>query len=65
MEFGTRLHELRLQKSLTQEELAGLANLDRTYISGVERGKRNISLNAIKSISVALEIPLHELFKEM
>ncbi|WP_339616722.1 helix-turn-helix transcriptional regulator [uncultured Gilvimarinus sp.] len=42
--FGNKVKALRLSKNLSQENLAALAELDRTYISSVERGKRNVSL---------------------
>ena len=63
--FGKRIKELRNTRQLSQEKLAALCNLDRTYISGVERGKRNISLLNIKIISEALNITLYDLFKEL
>ena len=43
-DFGIHLKNIRVQKNITQEQLAHLCELDRTYISGIERGKRNISL---------------------
>ena len=42
--FGKKVKELRKQRKLSQEALALLCELDRSYISGVERGERNISL---------------------
>lgn len=54
--FGIRLRELRLAAGLTQEQLAEAAELDRTYISSTERGRRNISLDAISQIASALGI---------
>lgn len=42
--------------NLSQEQLAEKANLDRTYISGIERGRRNITLDSLDKIIVALEI---------
>jgi transcriptional regulator with XRE-family HTH domain len=47
---------LRTTKQLSQEELADKAGLDRTYISGVERGVRNITLNSLELIINALEV---------
>jgi ribosome-binding protein aMBF1 (putative translation factor) len=55
--FGERVRELRKQKGLSQEALALACNLDRTYIGGVERGERNISLINIYGIATALEVP--------
>ena len=61
--FGTRLRELRLSRNISQEELGFRSKLDRTYISSVERGKRNISLRNIEKISKALNIDINEFFK--
>lgn len=54
--FGMRVRELRSEKAISQEELAALTELDRTYISGIERGKRNLSLKNILKISSALNV---------
>ena len=59
--FGMRLKELRLLKGLSQEALALLAGLDRTYVSGCERGIRNIGLENIYKLAAALDIPPHQL----
>lgn len=59
--FGLHLKQIRLNKNYTQEQLADLSDLDRTYISGVERGFRNISLINIIKLSRALEISPSEL----
>jgi transcriptional regulator with XRE-family HTH domain len=61
--FGARLKELRLKKGWSQEELAAEAGLDRTYVSGCERGLRNISLINIYKLAEALKIEVSELFK--
>jgi transcriptional regulator with XRE-family HTH domain len=54
--FGMRVRELRSEKAISQEELAALTELDRTYISGIERGKRNLSLKNILKIASALNV---------
>lgn len=54
--FGRRLRELRLDAGISQEELAARAELDRTYISSCERGRRNVSLLAIYRIAGALDV---------
>ncbi len=54
--FGLHIKALRKKKNLSQEKLASLSELDRTYISGIERGKRNVSLLNIIKISEALEL---------
>lgn len=61
--FGQRLRALRLAKSFSQEELAGKAKLDRTYISSCEAGRRNISLLNIVRLAVALEVSVGEFFE--
>ena len=60
LQFGKHVKELRQQKNLSQEQLALIADLDRTYISGIERGKRNVSLINIFKIAKSLNIPAYE-----
>jgi len=60
--FGKQVRDLRKQKGLSQEALALACDLDRTYIGGVERGERNISLLNIHKIAAALGIPAKDLF---
>ena len=59
--FGRNLRKLRETKGLSQEKLAELADLHRTYVSGVERGERNISLVNIERLAKALAVPLRDL----
>jgi transcriptional regulator with XRE-family HTH domain len=60
--FGQRVRELRTAKGLSQEALALVCGLDRTYIGGIERGERNVSLVNIEKIAAALDLPIRELF---
>lgn len=60
--FGARLRQLRTARGVSQDELAKLAGLHRTYIGGVERGERNISLDAIWKLADALETAPGDLF---
>lgn len=60
-EFGERLRSIRQEKDLSQEALASMCELDRTYIGGIERGERNISLINICKIAYALGISPKEL----
>lgn len=60
--FGANLQKLRVSRHITQEQLAALADFDRTYISLLERGKRNPSLTSIYRLAIALEIPAATLF---
>ena len=52
--FGKRVKETRLKQHLSQEKLANLAEIDRTYLPEVERGERNISLVVAEKIAIAL-----------
>jgi transcriptional regulator with XRE-family HTH domain len=61
--LGDRVRSIRAKRGISQEQLADLAELDRTYISGVERGIRNISLLNIVKIADALEVNPSELLK--
>lgn len=60
--LGKRILFLRKQQGMTQNDLAFKSGLGREYISTVECGKRNISIDAIEKISFALELPLKDLF---
>lgn len=59
---GKRVRELRNSIGISQEELADLAGLDRTYITSVECGKRNISIVNIEKLVKALKVSLAEFF---
>lgn len=59
--FGLHVKDLRLKQGFSQEDLASLCELDRTYISGIERGKRNISLLNILKLAGALQSSASEL----
>jgi transcriptional regulator with XRE-family HTH domain len=61
-EFGNKLRALRIGAGLSQEQLAELAELDRTYISSAERGRRNVSLEAITQLARALKISARDFF---
>lgn len=53
---------MRERAEISQEELAFRAGLDRTYVSGIERGRRNPSLKSMQRIAAQLEKPLDEVF---
>ena len=61
--FGSRVRKLRLEKEFSQEDLSLVCELDRTYISGVERGVRNVSLLNIARLAKALDVSPSELLK--
>lgn len=62
--LGKKLKTYRLNNNLSQEKFAELTELDRTYISGLERGLRNPSFLIIKKISFVLKVAPNELFME-
>lgn len=62
--FGLAVRRLRVQQALSQEELAAAARLDRTYVSGLERGRRNPSLLTQQRVAKALNVPLSELVRD-
>lgn len=61
--FGERLREVRRAKGLSQEAFANQCGLDRTYIGGIERGERNVSLRNIEIIARALGMSASELMR--
>ena len=61
--LGQRIRNLRLSKGLSQEDLAELASLHRTYIGGIERGERNVAFLNLVRLSKALEVSLSELME--
>ena len=63
--YGQIVRELRLSKNISQETLADLCGLHRTYISDVELGKRNVSLENIEKIAKALGVSLTKLFERI
>lgn len=63
--FGQRIRELRLETGLSQEKFALAIGMDRTYLSSVESGKRNLSILNIKKIADGLEVPVYLLFKNL
>lgn len=60
--FGARIKSLRENKGLTQEQLAESADMNSIYLSNIERGKENPTLNLIIKISTALDVEMWELF---
>lgn len=61
-DFGNRLRKLRVEKGFSQEKFADLTQLDRTYVSGLERGKRNPSYLILLKIAKSLNISVKDLF---
>lgn len=61
-QFGEHVRNLRKAQGLSQEEVAERAELHYTYIGGVERGERNLSLKSIERIASALKVDMKDLF---
>jgi transcriptional regulator with XRE-family HTH domain len=59
--LGKKLQALRKEAGISQEKLGELTGLDQTYISGIERGKRNPSLRSIEKLAKALNVNVSEL----
>ncbi len=62
--FGNTVRHLRQMQNISQEELADRCGLHRTYISDIELGKRNVSLENIERIAISLSVSIAELFEE-
>ncbi len=62
IKFGEKVKEIRISKNLSQEKLAELANVHRTYIGMIERAEKNISLVNIEKIANALNVNITDLF---
>jgi len=61
-QLGQRVRELRLLRGWSQEELGAQCGIDRTYVSGVERGVRNPTLTVIASLAAGLKVHISDLF---
>jgi len=59
--FAQRLRQIRQIRGLSQEELADMAGLHRTYVGSVERSERNVSIDNMERLAIALEVDITEL----
>ena len=62
--FGANVRRIRQERGLSQEDFGFAAGIDRTYVSGVERGIRNPSLVLAAKFAKGLDVPLHVLLME-
>lgn len=60
--FGKKVLERRLSLKISQETLANMADIDRTYLPDIEKGKRNVSLRVADKIAKALNVSLKDLW---
>ena len=63
IKFGKKIREVRVKRGLSQEALADIASVHRTYIGMVERAEKNITLLNIQKLAKALKIDIKELFE--
>jgi transcriptional regulator with XRE-family HTH domain len=63
MTFGLKIKELRKQKKYSQEQLANLASISKSYISKIETGKTEVSIEIINKLAIAFEIEIDQLFE--
>ena len=63
--FGKRVREVRKSKGISQEKLAEMAGIDRSYMGNIERGEKNITLKKAYEICDALDIDIHTLVCEL
>lgn len=61
--FGLQVKRYRKKKGISQEELASISGLHRTYIGSIERGERNVSLNNVEKIAISLGVVVIDLLK--
>lgn len=62
--IGFKVKQLREQKGFSIEYLANISNVDRTYISDIEKGKRNVSIQIMEKIIIALDTDFIEFFND-
>lgn len=63
--IGKGIKELRKKNNISQEALANISNIDRTYIQSIEQGERNISITILEKIAKGFKISLSELLKDI
>ncbi len=65
VEFGLRIRKARIEQNLSQERLGEMAGLHRTYIGMIERGEKNITITNVEKLSIALNLSLETIFKDL
>lgn len=63
--FGQAIRKFRTERSISQETFADMCDLHRTYISDIERGLRNVSIDNIDKMAKALNVKISDIFKEV
>lgn len=62
--FGEKVKFFRLERGWSQEKLALEADIDRTYLPGIEKGERNVSITVVEKLANALGVEIKDLFVE-
>jgi transcriptional regulator with XRE-family HTH domain len=62
---GERIAHLRKEKKISQQKFSYEANIERTYLTHIEKGRKNISLSTLEKIMIALEITPEAFFKSI
>lgn len=65
VKFGEKVREIRVSKGLSQEHLAHVAGVHRTYIGMIERAEKNVTLISVEKIAKALEVSIVDLLKQI
>ena len=63
--IGANIKNLRIEKNISQEKLAELADLDRTYVQSIEKGDRNISVEVLLRLAKGLNVEITEILKDL
>ena len=63
-QLGANVRDLRQKRELSQEELADAAHIERSYVSGIERGVRNCTVMKLVKLARALRVPVRDLFND-
>jgi len=63
--FGEKIRKIRIERGLSQEKLAFMSGLHRTYVGAIERGERNVSFKNIEKLAKTLKVNLEDLFREL
>lgn len=63
--LGNRIRKERMNCGLNQDEMSQRCGIDRSFLSGIERGHRNITILTLVKIASGLELPLHELLRDV
>ena len=62
--FGEKIKFFRLEKGWSQEKIALEAGIDRTYLPGIEKGERNVSITVVEKLAIALGVKIKDFFEE-